>query len=87
MKAVLVMEMPENCLECPCGDECGDRCQAADREVGNFEDGCIDGQYGKPEWCPLVMMPERADHPHYCDNGRFDKGWNDCLDAIEGRKK
>lgn len=31
----------------------------------------------------LVMdMPEKANHPDYCDNGRFDKGWNACLDEI-----
>ena len=36
----------------------------------------------KPDWCPLQDMPERADHPNYCDNGRYDKGWNDCIDQI-----
>ena len=58
-KAVLVIEMPENCLECPCGDGCGDRCQVTDREVGTPEDGFVDGQYDKPDWCPLVPKPER----------------------------
>lgn len=29
-------------------------------------------------------LPERSDHPEHCDNGRFDAGWNACLDAIEG---
>ena len=33
----------------------------------------------------LIMdMPEKSDHPEHCDNGRFDAGWNACLDAIEG---
>lgn len=39
---------------------------------------------GKPDWCPLRELPERSDHPEHCDNGRFDAGWNGCLDAIEG---
>ena len=27
-------------------------------------------------------VPERARHTEYCDNGRYDKGWNDCLDEL-----
>ena len=59
MKAILVMEMPENCLECPCGDGCGESCQVTDMEIGTCEDDYINGQYDKPVWCPLVPMPER----------------------------
>jgi len=29
MKAVLVMEMPESCIECPCGNGAGDGCLEA----------------------------------------------------------
>ena len=36
----------------------------------------------RPDWCPLRELPEKANHPAYCDNGRFDKGWNACLDMI-----
>ena len=39
----------------------------------------------KPNWCPIKPLPERANHENYCDNGRYDKGWNDCLDEIEER--
>lgn len=38
----------------------------------------------RPDWCPLRELPERSDHPEHCDNGRFDAGWNACLDAIDG---
>ena len=34
------------------------------------------------DMCPLRELPEKANHPAYCDNGRFDKGWNACLDEI-----
>lgn len=37
----------------------------------------------KPDWCPIKSVPERAYHENYCDNGRYDKGWNDCLNEIE----
>ena len=36
----------------------------------------------KPDWCPIKRVPERAYHEDYCDNGRYDKGWNDCLDEL-----
>ena len=33
-------------------------------------------------WCPIRPMPGRACHEDYCDHGRYDKGWNDCLKTI-----
>ena len=42
---------------------------------------------GKPDWCPLRELPERSDHPEHCDNGKFDAGWNACLDEILERKE
>lgn len=80
-KAVLVMDMPESCFGCnlchinSSGGE--DRCQAFEvsRPVNSET-------YEKPDWCPLRELPEKANHPDYCDNGRFDKGWNACLDEI-----
>ncbi len=98
MKVILVMEMPESCLECPCVDACGESCQVTDREIGTYEDNYINGQYDKPGWCPLVPMPERKmelEKKTYF-MGEYaqsiyvpvleNKGWNACLDAIEGRK-
>ncbi len=37
IKAVLVMEMPENCLEYPCDDVCGESCQVMDGIVEGKE--------------------------------------------------
>ena len=81
-KAVLIMdEMPECCADCSCGYfERGAKklnliCGATGEDANNV---------GKPDWCPLRELPERSDHPEHCDNGRFDAGWNACLDAIEG---
>lgn len=34
--------------------------------------------------CPLKEIPERAYHENFCDGGRYDKGYNDCLDTILG---
>ena len=85
-KAVLVMDMPESCGECPfCRglNECKvKKYLVRDRLFTIFT---VDAQImegGKPSWCPLRELPEKANHPAYCDNGRFDKGWNACLDMI-----
>ena len=79
-KAVWVMDMPETCFGCNFGylgfDE-EDTCQAYEKVRKIDSD-----TYEKPDWCPLRELPEKVNHPDYCDNGRFDKGWNACLDEI-----
>ena len=76
-KAVLVMDMPEDCKQCVfCRGL--NACKLKKYLVKQIMEG------GKPDWCPLRELPERSDHPEHCDNGRFDAGWNGYLDAIEG---
>ena len=83
-KAVLIMDMPECCVDCCCGyferytKELNLVCGATGEDANNV---------GKPDWCPLRELPEKANHPDYCDNGRFDKGWNACLDEILEERK
>ena len=83
-KAVLVMDMPECCVDCCCGyferytKELNLVCGATGEDANNVV---------KPDWCPLRELPEKANHPDYCDNGRFDKGWNACLDKILKERK
>lgn len=85
-KSILVIDAPENCGRCPfCKglNACkimkflnGDKITT----IYTVDKQIFDGT--RPDWCPLHDMTERADHPNYCDNGRYDKGWNDCLDHI-----
>ena len=83
-KAILVMDMPECCADCYCGyferdiKELNLVCGATGEDANNV---------GKPDWCPLRELPEKANHPDYCDNGRFDKGWNACLSEILCERK
>ena len=83
-KAVLIMDMPECCVDCCCGyferyaKELNLVCGATGEDANNVV---------KPDWCPLRELPEKANHPDYCDNGRFDKGWNACLDEILEERK
>lgn len=76
-KAVLVMDMPEDCTMCKFWNSKDDECYAT-----GVEEISLNSEEAKPDWCPLRELPEKANHPDYCDNGRFDKGWNACLDEI-----
>lgn len=58
MKAILVIDMPSECIYCPCYR------QSSSYEWGLAED-CkamlrpIDA-INRPEWCPLKQMPDKA---------------------------
>lgn len=78
VKAVLVMDMPEQvCQKCALCYETENDDEYLCCAVGKL---LPDGE--KPDWCPLRELPKKANHPAYCDNGRFDKGWNACIDEI-----
>lgn len=89
-KAVLVMEMPENCSKCPLWvDSYGmaDLCcglYKKDRE-GFFINKEIDiKRADKPDWCPLKKLPEEIHselHMYEYVYG-YDDGWNNCLKKI-----
>ena len=85
-KAVLVLdEMPTSCDLCPF-------CEIYETPSGvmtcnNFlseEYGCDVSDYigARPEGCPLRELPGKVYHENFCDNGRYDRGWNECLDEI-----
>ena len=89
-KAVLVMDMPESCGECPfCRglNECKvKKYLVRDRLFTIFT---VDAQImegGKPSWCPLRELPEKIpDLEHGYENVEksiIRIGWNACLDMI-----
>lgn len=77
-KAILVMDMPENCEHCACKypsykDDALYDCAITGKTVP-----INGGRYGKkPDWCPLRELPEKEHN----DNG-YDAGWNACLNKI-----
>lgn len=78
-KSILVIDTPELCIECPLFKHDLDcipeyYCNVSRKEIIILNK--------KQDWCPLLDLPEKANHPDYCDNGRYDKGWNDCIDEI-----
>ena len=83
MKAILVIDMPNSCEECPC---CyGFTCSPLDREMGIWMI-----KHGKLIDCPLKPMPnkkeENDDGTHFSwhSNDWWNAGWNACLEEITG---
>ena len=92
-KAILVIDMPNNCSECPCFYDWL-RCQAKDglNVVGDE----------RPNGCPLKPMPTKKWYyrDNYSNNEETDKkhevlkkvytmygyfnGWDSCIDEILG---
>lgn len=81
MKAILVIDMPNNCEECPCFYDWL-HCQAKDGL-------CVLGDE-RPEGCPLKPMPQKQT----LAEGLFDEegqivmrayfnGYNACIEEIE----
>ena len=92
-KGIIVLdEIPNNCFHCrlkkrPAGMSFPEDmvCGVAEQSVCQYKPHNINGT--KPDWCPIKPVPERANHENYCDNGRYDKGWNDCLNEVLGIDK
>lgn len=87
-KSILVIDTPESCLNCRFCRElhkgieacCELSYEPEDKELCRMIE--VDYCQEKPDWCPLWDLPSKANHPDYCDNGRYDKGWNDCIDEL-----
>ena len=76
-KAILVMDMPEKCMDCPCEYE--GRCEV--------KFGIYVSLNEKPSWCPLKPMPEKREPNPLSDSNYFEAmGWNACIDAICGKE-
>lgn len=87
-KAVLVMDMPDDCPLCKFFDLDG-QCHAVDAE----NPWSTDPDKVKPNWCPLRDLPEKIPElkSGYEDISTSIRrvGWNACLDEIlkEGRSE
>lgn len=89
-KAVLLMNVPEKCLDCNLCvlDMDGSiSCYYNKREICSN----VGENNSRPEWCPLRPLPDRKEITEtYKWEDRlpsFKCGWNWCLDKITGRNK
>lgn len=79
MKAILVTDMPSNCIDCPCEYDYL-TCKAINHNL-NY----VDADNERPSWCPLRPLPQK-----YCTDGNdieedsYWMGWNECIDEILG---
>ena len=89
-KAVLLMDVPETCLDCNLCvlDTDGSiSCYYNKREICSN----VGENNSRPEWCPLRPLPDRKEitETYKWEDRRpsFKCGWNWCLDEITGRNK
>lgn len=79
-KAILVLnEMPTSCKECQFASVFIDpdfTCLANNKRI-------TIGIDKKPDWCPLVELPEKLDEWYGDDTDAYERGYNACLDEIE----
>ena len=84
-KAVLLMDVPEKCLDCNLCvlDMDGSiSCYYNKREICSN----VGENNSRPEWCPLKSLPEEDHEDHYPNELEYGyaDGWNDCLREIMG---
>ena len=96
-KSVLVMNTPENCLDCRFCYELDEGVEACCSISDDDKDASlmkkIDCEYGycqgKPDWCPLMDLPEKDDFDDLYDEyyTGYHDGWNRCLKEITSQGK
>lgn len=93
-KSVIVIDTPENCLDCQFCYELDEGVEAYCSISDDDEDASlmkkIDCEHGycqgKPDWCPLKPLPEKDDFDDPYDEyyTGYRDGWNRCLEEIVG---
>ena len=84
-KAVLLMNVPEKCLDCNLCvlDMDGSiSCYYNKREICSN----VGENNSRPNWCPLKSLTEEDHEDHYPNEWEYGyaDGWNDCLREIMG---
>ena len=83
-KSVLVIETPENCYDCPIGQDCSNILEASLFCAGKC---VIDKEAATiPNWCPLKPLPEEKEEEYWRSklSLAWIRGWNTCISKITG---
>ena len=88
-KSVIVIDTPNDCDNC-------DFCYWSDgrfrtcgiTHMGISKQNMEHIEKSKPDWCPLVPLPEKLEGNNsiYYQWGDYEDGWNHCIDAILGEQ-
>ena len=71
MKAILVIDMPSCCVECPCYDFDLGLCSPKN-EITD-----VDGRHDeRADWCPLKPLPNAINERGKWISEEYQKGWN-----------
>ena len=97
MKAILVISVPESCVECCCAyyteGISHDYCQAVGYETDikgyGYEPSLFDKEYkGKrPKWCPLKPMPTTEQIKALLKKGYGFMTFEELLDELSGEEE
>lgn len=80
-KALLVMNMPENCDKCKIRAINLAWCNVARKSTSHHPSGKPIDERKRPYWCPLKPIPEKK--PVVLDAlDSFGNGWNECINKI-----
>ena len=82
-KAMLIMDMPSRCGDCPCFDNFNRMCQEEHKFLSMVE---INIKNKKPTWCHLREVPQKKEEERYITDLYRGKcvGYNACIDEILG---
>lgn len=74
-KAILVIDMPNSCLQCELSTDDDFTCFCV---VNSVECSTV----SRPTWCPLKEVPKKKKDTLMTNYSRYVRGWNDCIDRI-----
>ena len=75
MKAILVIDMPKSCEDCPCTDYMD--CYVTQKKLE------INWKARKAFWCPLKPMPSKKQIEERWFSEDYSMGWNACIGELE----
>lgn len=97
-KGFILVDVPENCLDCRFCVEVHEGIEAYCALVNNpdnheeFKEIEVSYPQDKPDWCPIRKFPEKKEPSQLpispilpWQHTDYEKGWNHCLDYLEGK--
>lgn len=93
-KGIIVVDIPEKCKYCPFSVNrigANHYCYIIE-SIGDYDalshPISMDEYYSKPGWCPIRSLEDMKNNKDYTllATEHFRKGWNACIEEIEGRR-